>query len=86
MLELVGDVAGLKVGMTSIEDKLDELSHRLLGNGQPGLIADLQSTDRVLADKIQHVEKKNQWMTGVWVGCSTVIMIVVGILKFILKV
>ena len=86
MLELVGDVAGLKVGMTSIEDKLDELSHRLLGNGQPGLIADLQSTDRVLADKIQHVEKKNQWMTGVWVGGSTVIMIVVGILKFILKV
>ena len=57
MLEMVEDVAGLKVGMASIEDKLDELSHRLLGNGQPRLIADLQSTDRILAEKIEQVEK-----------------------------
>jgi hypothetical protein len=42
LIELAEDVAGLKVGMASIEGKLNALTHKLLGNGQPGFIADLQ--------------------------------------------
>lgn len=38
LIELAEDVAGLNVGMASIEDKLDALAHRLLGNGQPGWV------------------------------------------------
>lgn len=85
MLELVEDVAGLKVGMASIEEKLDELSHRLLGNGQPGLIADLQSTDRVLANKIERGEKKVEKLTGIWIGGSGVVVVIFTVIEFLFR-
>jgi hypothetical protein len=76
LIELAEDVAGLKVGMTSIEDKLDELSHRLLGNGQPGLIADLQSTDRALTRRM------DKW-NGIWIGGSGVVVVIFTLIEFL---
>lgn len=75
LIELAEDVSGLKVGMSSIEDKLDELSHRLLGNGQPGLIADLQSTDRALTRRM------DKW-NGIWIGGSGVVVVIFTLVEF----
>jgi hypothetical protein len=83
LIELAEDVAGLKVGMASIEDKLDDLIHKLLGNGQPGVIADLQKSDRALAGRMDKVEKRNQWLAGVWVGVSSVVVGLFALIRYI---
>ena len=86
MIELIEDVAGLKVSMASIEGKLDDLCHRLLGNGQPGIVAELRQTDTALGERISRGERRTTWLTGVWMGASTVAMIVFAVLKFILHI
>lgn len=86
IIDLIKDVAALKVSVASIEEKIDDLCHRLLGNGRPGLIADLQSTDRVLAEKIEDVEKRSKWLAGIWVGASSAVMGLFAVLKFILHI
>jgi hypothetical protein len=78
LIEMVEDVCGLKVGMASIEDKLDGLSHRLLGNGQPGLIADLQSTDRALTRRM------DKW-NGIWIGGSGVVVVIFTEMEFLFR-
>jgi hypothetical protein len=78
LIELAEDVAGLKVGMASIEDKLDALTHRLLGNGQPGLIADLQASDKALTRRM------DRW-NGIWIGGSGVVMVVFAIIEFLFR-
>jgi hypothetical protein len=83
MIELSEDVAGLKVGLASIEDKLDSLAHRLLGNGQPGVIADLQDADKDMCKRMDKYEGRTQWLTGVWVGASGVVVGIFAVVKFI---
>jgi hypothetical protein len=83
MIELIEDVAGLKVGMASIEDKLDDLSHKLFGNGQPGVIADLQTADREMAVRTEKLESRNQWLAGVWMGISGVVVGLFAVIKYI---
>ena len=78
LIELAEDVAGLKVGMASIEDKLDELTHKLLGNGQPGVIADLQASDRALTRRM------DRW-NGIWIGGSGAVMVVFAIIEFLVR-
>lgn len=79
LIELAEDVAGLKVGMASIEDKLDALTHKLLlGNGQPGLIADLHKSDRA------STRRMDKW-NGVWIGGSGVIVVVFAIIEFLFR-
>lgn len=78
LIELAEDVAGLKVGMASIEDKLDALTHRLLGNGQPGLIADLQASDKALTRRM------DKW-NGIWIGGSGVVLVVFTIIEFLFR-
>jgi hypothetical protein len=69
--------------MASIEDKLDALTHKLLGNGQPGLIADLQASDKEMAGRMEKLENKNQWLAGVWVGVSSVVVGLFALFKYI---
>lgn len=83
LIELAEDVAGLKVGMASIEDKLDALSHKLFGNGQPGVIADLQAADREMAARTEKLESRNQWLAGVWVGVSGMAVGLFAVIKYI---
>lgn len=83
LIELAEDVAGLKVGMASIEEKLDTLTHKLLGNGQPGFIADLQDEDRALSGRMNILENRNQWLAGVWVGVSSVVVGLFALIKYI---
>lgn len=66
LIELAEDVAGLKVGMASIEDKLDELTHRLLGNGRPGLVAELGS-------RVSSLERYRAWVIGSAAGVTGVL-------------
>jgi hypothetical protein len=77
-IELAEDVAGLKVGMASIEDKLDALSHKLLSNGQPGSIADLQKSDRALTRRM------DKW-NGIWIGGSGVVVVIFTIIEFLFR-
>jgi hypothetical protein len=81
MIELAEDVAGLKVGLASIEDKLDALTHRLLGNGQPGVIADLQDADKAMGERMDKMENRTHWLTGVWVGGSGVVIGIFALFK-----
>jgi hypothetical protein len=83
MIELAEDVAALKVGLASIAEKLDELSHRLLGNGQPGAIADLRAANQTLSERMDKYEGRTQWLTGVWVGASAVVVGIFAVIKFI---
>jgi hypothetical protein len=83
MIELAEDVAALKVGLASIAEKFDELSHRLLGNGQPGVIADLQASDKAMGDRLDRYENRTHWLTGVWVGASAVVGGIFAVVKFI---
>jgi hypothetical protein len=62
LIELAEDVAGLKVGMAGIDAKLGGLIHPLLGNGQPGIIAELRSTDRAMSQRIDKGENRTQWL------------------------
>jgi len=78
LIELAEDVAGLKVAMASIEDKLDALSHTLLGNGQPGVISSLQATDRALT---RRMDKLN----GIWIGGSGVVVVIFTLLEFLTR-
>lgn len=78
LIELAEDVARLKVGMASIEDKLDALTHKLLGNGQPGLIADLQKSDRTLTRRM------DTW-NGIWIGGSGVVVVIFAIIEFLFR-
>lgn len=63
LVELIQDVAGLKVGMASIEDKLDALTHRLLGNGQPGWVT-------VLDGRVSSLEQYRAWVIGSAAGVT----------------
>lgn len=78
LIELAEDVAGLKVAVASIEDKLDALTHTLLGNGQPGVIAELRSTDRALTRRM------DRW-NGIWIGGSGVVVVIFTLVKFLLR-
>lgn len=78
LIELAEDVAGLKVGMASIEEKLDALTHRLLGNGQPGLIADLQASDKALT-------RRMDICNGMWIGGSGVVVTLFAVLEFLFR-
>lgn len=86
MIELIEDVAGLKVSVASIEGKLDDLCHQLLGNGQPGIVADLRRADTALGERIAKSERRTTWLAGVWMGASTVVMVLVAVVKFILHI
>lgn len=66
LIELAEDVAGLKVGMANIEAKLDELAHRLLGNGRPGLVAELGS-------RVSSLERYRAWVIGSAAGVTGVL-------------
>ena len=81
--ELAQDVAALKVGLASIEGKLDDLIHTLLGNGQPGVIADMRTEDKELGDRLEKVEGRTQWITGVWAGASAVVLGLFALIRFI---
>jgi hypothetical protein len=83
MIELAEDVAAFKVGLASVADKLDELSHRLLGNGEPGVIADLQASDKALSERMDKFENRTHWLTCVWVGASAVVVRIFAVLKFV---
>jgi len=83
LIELAEDVAGLKVSVSSIEGKLDALTHSLLGNGQPGFIADLQREDRALSGRMDKLENRNQWLAGVWVGASGVVVGLFALIKYV---
>jgi hypothetical protein len=72
LIELAEDVAGLKVGMASIEDKLDALSKRLLGNGRKGLI------DK-MGDRVSSLERYRAWVIGSAAGVTGVL----GVLAWI---
>lgn len=78
LIELAEDVAGLKVGMVSIEDKLDDLCHKLLGNGQPGAIADLQTADR-------EITRRMDIWNGIWIGGSGVVVVLFTVLEFLFR-
>lgn len=72
LIELAEDVAGLKVGMANIETKLDELAHRLLGNGRPGIVAEL-------GNRVSSLERYRAWVIGSAAGVTGVL----GILAWI---
>ena len=72
LIELAEDVAGLKAGMASIEDKLDALTHKLLGNGRRGLIDEM-------GDRVSSLEKYRAWVIGSAAGVTGVL----GILAWI---
>jgi len=74
LIELAEDVAGLKATVSSIEGKLDELSHRLLGNGQPGWVT-------VLDGRVSSLERYRAWVLGSAAGVAGV----VGILAWIVR-
>lgn len=76
LIELAEDVAGLKVAVASIEDKLDALTHTLLGNGQPGVIAELRKTDRALTRRM------DRW-NGIWIGGSGVVVVIFTVIEFL---
>jgi hypothetical protein len=54
----------------------------LVGNGSPGRLSIIENSVIGLDTKITHVEKKAQWVIGVWVGSSTVVVIAFAVLKF----
>jgi hypothetical protein len=78
MIELVEDVAGLKVGLTSIEDKLDDLARKLLGNGRPGLIADIDG-------RVSSLERYRAWVLGSAAGVTGVLALLGWIIVTIRK-
>ncbi|MEO6983322.1 MAG: hypothetical protein ABI072_09435 [Edaphobacter sp.] len=75
LIEMAEDVAALKVGLASIEDKLDSLIHTLMGNGQPGVITTLDK-------RLSRAENRNQWLAGLWVGASSVVVVVFTVVKY----
>lgn len=85
IMELAEDVAGLKVSVSSIEGKIDSLFKALMGNGKPGMIADLQTRDSELSARQDKFENKIQWLTGIWIGSSGVIVILFTLLELFLR-
>lgn len=66
------DAAGLKVSVTSIEDKLEGLTHRLLSNGQPGWVT-------VLDSRVSSLERYKAWVLGSAAGVAGVVRILAWI-------
>lgn len=83
-LALYEDVAALKASVSAIEDKLDGLIHYLQGNGQPGAIADLRAEDTRISARLDKFESRNQWLTGLWIGASSVVIGGFELVKFLL--
>ncbi len=80
-LNLYEDVAALKVSVATIDRKLDDLIKYLQGNGKPGVIADLRLEDARQDGRMDKIESRATWLTGVWVGSSTVIGLIVAAIK-----
>jgi hypothetical protein len=79
------DVAGMKVGISSIEDKLDGLTRMLNGDGSGGVIGNLQTKDSELSARQDKFENKIQWLTGIWIGSSGVMVVIFSILELLFR-
>lgn len=73
IIELAEDVSGLKVGMRSIEDKLDGLDRLLRGNGQPGFISDVNR-------RVGSLERYRAWVIGSAAGITGTVCVLAWII------
>ena len=68
ILTLCEDVAALKSGQQSMEDKIDRLTYYLQGNGRPGVVTELREADDKLSDRMDGVDVRISRWTGIGIG------------------
>lgn len=61
--------------------KLDGLIRYLQGNGRPGVIDELRDEDSRQDDRMDRIESRATWLTGIWIGSSSVFVLFFEVAK-----
>ena len=85
MYDIGQSLAELKKGQEAHAKQIDDLMHRLFGNGTPGAVGKIEDRVTVLEAVAHSLKGSLDSFKAVWSSVTTAVLVVIAILEYLFR-